>query len=101
VPAAAPRAGEVVALQAYERIVRKALAANESDVQLLARLKAAGVVADQAAAAAGAYKSRLSEMLAHLDEETAKVGSTKFIQKISSHTCPKQAFSSYVCFAAS
>jgi hypothetical protein len=89
--AAAPRAGEVVALQAYERIVRNALAANESDVQLLARLNAAGVVAEQAAAAAGAYKSRLSEMLAHLDEETAKVGSTKFIQKIAS----------YVCFAAS
>jgi hypothetical protein len=68
-----PRAGEVVALEAYERIVRKALADSEDEGQMADRLKAAGVAGEQAAAAATVYNSRLPEMRAHLLEATAQV----------------------------
>ena len=70
---AVPRAGETAALEAYERMVRKALSDGEGDAELEDRLKAAGIAAAQAAAASAAYKSRLPEMRARMAEAAAQV----------------------------
>lgn len=70
---AAPRAGEVVAMEAYERIVRKALADGEDNTELKDRMTAAGIADEKAAAAAAAYQSRLPEMQACMVEATAQV----------------------------
>lgn len=84
-PAAAPRAGEIVALEAYERIVRKALADGESDAQLADRLKTAGIAGEQAAAAAAAYESRLPEMRARMVEAASQV--SKSFKKMGRRRC--------------
>jgi hypothetical protein len=68
-----PRAGETVALEAYERMVQKALSDGTSQVELEDRLKAAGIAAEQAAAASAAYQLRLPEMRAQMAEASAQV----------------------------
>ena len=70
---AVPRAGEIAALEAYERIVRKALSDGEGEVDVEDRLRAAGIADEQAAAASAAYKSRMPEMRAQMAEAAAQV----------------------------
>jgi len=60
-------------MEAYERIVRKALADGENNTQLKDRLTAAGIAVEQATAAAAAYQSRLPEMQACMMEATSQV----------------------------
>jgi len=60
-------------MEAYERIVRKALADGENNTQLKDRLTAAGIAVEQATAAAAAYQSRLPEMQACMMEATSQI----------------------------
>ena len=90
-PEAAPRAGEMVALEAYVRIVRRALADGESGTQLAEWLKVAGVAPQQAAAAAAVFAARLPEMRTHM------VGAMSQVCSVSAVAC---SLSAWPVFAA-
>jgi hypothetical protein len=57
-----PRAGEAAGIDAYARIVRKAISDGENDSQILEKLVAAGVQEDQANAAVTALRVRMDEV---------------------------------------
>jgi len=57
-----PRAGETAAVEAYTRIVRKAISEGENDNEVQEKLIAAGVQEDQAKAAIAALRIRMDEV---------------------------------------
>jgi hypothetical protein len=89
-----------MALEAYERIVRRALVDGESEDELAGRLKTAGVAADQAAAAAAAFQARLPEMRAHMVEATAQVPLPSRARPRSLHSPPASHFAAACCHSA-
>jgi hypothetical protein len=62
---------------------------GESEDGLTGRLKAVGVAADQAAAAAAAFQARRPEMRAHMVEATAQVRTMPAGKHVSAHAAQR------------
>eukprot|EP00286_Rhodomonas_abbreviata_P016166 CAMPEP_0181324424 /NCGR_PEP_ID=MMETSP1101-20121128/20352_1 /TAXON_ID=46948 /ORGANISM="Rhodomonas abbreviata, Strain Caron Lab Isolate" /LENGTH=272 /DNA_ID=CAMNT_0023432599 /DNA_START=13 /DNA_END=832 /DNA_ORIENTATION=- len=75
---AVPRSGETAAVQAYVRIVRKAVQDGEDDDEIRRKLTEAGVQEEQAKAAIAALRARKDEIRAHMVEATSEL-SGKFL----------------------